>query len=513
VDGAHAVVGTLHGAGVDVCFTNPGTTEMHLVAALEQEPGLHTVPCLFEGVATGAADGFGRMTGRPAATLLHLGPGLGNGLANLHNARRAATPLVNLVGDHASYHKRYDAPLESDIEALAGTVSGWVRRCSGAEAAGRDAAEAVAAASAAPGRVATLILPADACWSQGASPASAPPGRDPVPVAGRVVADVAAALLGGGPVALLLGGGALSDEAPLRTAGRIAAATGARLLCETFPARQVRGAGLPSPERLGYLPEGALAQLAGLRHLVLVGAREPVSFFAYQGVPGSLVPQGCRVHTLAAPADDLVGALDALAERVDAKPLTADPERRPALPSGELTAESVAAAVGALLPEGAVVVDEANTSGLWLPGATATGPRHDWLTLTGGAIGQGLPLAAGAAIACPERRVLCLEADGSALYTLTALWTHAREQLDVTTVVLANRSYAVLRMEAQRLGMPPSSPLLDLARPDLDFVALARGMGVPGSRATTAEEFTAQLTASLAEPGPHLVEAVVPPLF
>jgi acetolactate synthase-1/2/3 large subunit len=246
---------------------------------------------------------------------------------------------------------------------------------------------------------------------------------------------------------------------------------------------------------------------------VLVGAREPVSFFAYQGVPGSLVPQGCRVHTLAAPADDLVGALDALAERVDAKPLTADPERRPALPSGELTAESVAAAVGALLPEGAVVVDEANTSGLWLPGATATGPRHDWLTLTGGAIGQGLPLAAGAAIACPERRVLCLEADGSALYTLTALWTHAREQLDVTTVVLANRSYAVLRMEAQRLGMPPSSPLLDLARPDLDFVALARGMGVPGSRAATAEEFTAQLTASLAEPGPHLVEAVVPPLF
>jgi len=517
VNGAHAVARTLLNSGVEVCFANPGTSELHFVAALDDEPALRAVPCLFEGVATGAADGYGRMTGRAAATLLHLGPGLGNGLANLHNARRAATPVVNLVGDHATFHKKYDAPLESDVDALARTVSGWVRRCADPATVAGDVAEAVAAATSAPGQVATVLLPADVSWSDGAR--LAPPVRPlpPAAVAERTVATVAAALRTGEPAALLLGGAATREPA-LGAAGRIAAATGARLLCETFPARLERGAGLPAVERLGYLAEGAMAQLDGVRHLVLVGARAPVSFFAHPGLPGVLTPDDCQVHALATTADDIPTALGDLADTVAAHtPAVLQTAVRPDPPTGALTAETAATAVGALLPEGAIVVDEANTSGLWLPGATAGAPRHDWLTLTGGAIGQGLPLAVGAAIARPDRPVLCLEADGSAMYTLSALWTHAREGLDITTVIFANGSYAILDMESQRLGTRADGPahrdLLDLTRPGLDFVALARGMGVPASRATTAEEFTDRLRAAFAEPGPHLIEAVVPALF
>ncbi|MFJ9116661.1 acetolactate synthase large subunit [Streptomyces sp. NPDC102394] len=517
MNGAHAVARTLLECGVEICFANPGTSELHFVAALDDEPALRAVPCLFEGVATGAADGWGRMTGRPAATLLHLGPGLGNGLANLHNARRANTPLVNLIGDHALFHKKYDAPLESDVDALAGTVSGWVRRCEDPATAGSDVAEAVAAATGAPGQVATVILPADVSWSDGARPAPRGGARPPAAVPEQTIVEVAQALRGGESAAILLGGPATREPA-LRAAARIAAATGARLLCETFPARLERGAGLPSVERLGYLAEGAMAQLRDVRHLVLAGARAPVSFFAHPGLPGALAPDDCRIHTLATAADDAAGALGRLADTVAAGivPVVQAAER-PEAPSGALTAESAAAAVGALLPEGAIVVDEANTSGLWLPGATAGAPRHDWLTLTGGAIGQGLPLAAGAALACPDRPVLCLEADGSAMYTVSALWTHAREHLDITTVVFANSAYAILGMESQRLGMSADGParrdLLDLSRPRIDFVALARGMGVPATRATTAEDFTAQLRSALAEPGPHLIEADVPPLF
>ncbi|MGW2522664.1 acetolactate synthase large subunit [Streptomyces sp. NPDC001617] len=517
MNGAHAVARTLLDCGVGICFANPGTSELHFVAALDDEPGLRAVPCLFEGVATGAADGHGRMTGRPAATLLHLGPGLGNGLANLHNARRAATPLVNLIGDHATFHKKYDAPLESDIDALAGTVSGWVGRCDDPATAGRVVAEAVAAATGAPGQVATVILPADVSWSDGGRPAPPIPAPPPATVPAQTVAEVAEALRTGEPAALLLGGPA-TREPSLLAAGRIAAATGARLLCETFPARLERGAGLPAVERLGYLAEGAMAQLDGVRHLVLAGAASPVSFFAHPGLPGLLAPDACTVHTLATAADDAAAALGELAEAVAADtPAVLQPAGRPAAPTGALTAENAAAVVGALLPEGAIVVDEANTSGLWLPGATAGAPRHDWLTLTGGAIGQGLPLAAGAALACPDRPVLCLEADGSAMYTVSALWTHAREGLDITTVIFANSAYAILTMESQRLGTAADGParrdLLDLSRPGLDFVALARGMGVPATRATTADDFTVQLRRALAEPGPHLIEAAVPALF
>ena len=514
MNGAQALIRTLTGCGVEVCFANPGTSEMHFVAALDAVPEMRGVLCLFEGAATGAADGYGRMAGRPAAALLHLGPGLGNGLANLHNARRARTPLLAVVGDHATYHKRLDAPLESDIDSIARPVSVWVRRSLRSADVAADAADALAAASAAPGGVATLILPADVSWSEGGEPVPPPVPRPPSPVPDEVISSAAKVLRGGEPCVLMLGGTGVR-RAGLEAASRIAAATGARLVCETFPARLERGAGLPAVDRLAYLAEFAAEQLSGARHVILAGARPPVSFFAYPGKPSSLVPAGSQVHVLAEPGEDVAGALTAVADLVaaDSRPVT-QPPARPGLPDGDLTAETAAAVIGALLPEGAIVSDEANTSGLFLPGATAGSPPHDWLTLTGGAIGQGLPLAAGAAVACPQRPVIALESDGSAMYTISALWTHAREGLDITTVIFSNRSYAILAMELGRVGAVAAGEaarsLLDLSRPDLDFTALAAGLGVPATRATTAAGFAAQFRRALAEPGPHLIEALIP---
>src|SRR5439155_8673758 len=386
-------------------------------------------------------------------------------------------------------------------------VSGWVRRSTRPEDVAADAADAVAAALGPPGQVATLILPADVSWGDGATPAPRRAAGAPAAVADDVVDAVAKALVSGEPCVLLLGGRAVWEDG-LLAASRVAAATGARLLCETFPARLERGAGLPSVERLGYLAEFTVAQLGGARHLVLVDAKAPVSFFAYPGKPSDLVPDGCQVHELGGPADDVVQALRHLAELVAAdEEARREPARRPDRPTGALTGETVAAAIGALLPEGAVVSDEANTAGLWLAGATAGAPRHDWLTLTGGAIGQGMPVATGAAVAAPGRKVLSLEADGSAMYTIQSLWTQVREALDVTTVVFDNRSYAILNLELSRVGAteapgPKARDMLDLSRPDLDFAALATGMGVDAARATTAEEFTVQLERALAEPGP-----------
>ena len=516
-NGAQALLRTLVDAGVTTCFTNPGTSEMHFVAALDDVREMRAVLALFEGVATGAADGYARMAGRPGATLLHLGSGLGNGLANLHNARKGRTPIVNIVGDHATHHTKYDAQLQSDIETSARNVSSWVRTSQSTEALARDAVEAIAAAQGPPGQVATLILPADVSWSDGAQPAPPPPPPAPPIASADVVSAVAAALRGGGErTAILLGGRALREPG-LLAAARVAAATGTKLYAEVFPTRLERGAGLPHVERIAYLAELAGVQLAGLKHLVLVDAKAPVSFFAYPGKKSYLVPDGCEVHELAAFTDDALGSLEALVAALDAgsaAPALQAPARPPR-PTGPLTAEKVCQGIAAALPDNAIISDEAQTSGITLASHTAGAPRHDVLTLTGGAIGQGLPVAVGAAVACPDRPVIALDGEGSAMYTIQSLWTMAREQLDVTVVIFNNRSYAILNIELQRVGAdggggPKARSQLDLEGPNLDFVKLAEGMGVPAVRVDTGESFAGALDRALAEPGPHLIEAMVP---
>jgi acetolactate synthase-1/2/3 large subunit len=517
--GAEALMRTLVDAGVVTCFTNPGTSEMHFVAALDSTPEMRAVLALFEGVATGAADGYARMADKPAATLLHLGSGLGNGVANLHNARKGKVPIVNIVGDHATYHWQYDAQLQSDIETIAHNFSTWVRTSKSTEALSSDAAEAIAAAKGPPGQVATLILPADVSWSDGAEPAPPPAPPSPPVAAPELVDQIAKVLRGRGDAALLLGGRALREPA-LRAAAKIAAATGTKVLSEVFPTRLERGAGLPPVERLAYFAELAGVQLAGLKHLVLVDAKAPVSFFAYPGKKSYLVPDGCEVHELASPSDDALGSLEALVETLGAGGAeVAVQQPAPAeRPSGELTADSACQAIAAVLPEGAIVSDESQTSGVTLAGYTAGAPRHDWLALTGGAIGQGLPVAVGAAVACPDRPVFALEADGSAMYTIQSLWTMAREELNVTVVIFNNRSYSILNIELQRVGAdaaagPKAKSQLDLAGPDLDFVQISQGLGVPAERVFTAESLVSSLDRAVAEPGPRLIEVVVPSVY
>jgi acetolactate synthase-1/2/3 large subunit len=515
MNGAESLVRTLVNAGVEVCFTNPGTSEMHFVAALDRVPGMRCVLGLFEGVVTGAADGYARMKDKPASTLLHLGPGLGNGLANLHNARKAQTPIVNIVGDHATYHVAHDAPLTADVEGIARPVSAWVRTSRDARSVAADGAEAVVAAWTQPGQVATLILPANTAWEASDGPASMPPVPEPLRVPEERIKSVAAVLRSGEATVILMAGRVLRAHG-LEVSGAIAAATGARLIGQMSNARLARGAGRVSITRVPYPVDQALAMLEGVNNIVLVGAKAPVAFFAYPDKPSLLWPEDCAVHTLAEPHEDTVHALEWLAEELGAPGNGAVLQslEQPPLPAdGPLDIDSIASAVGALLPENAIVADEAIGSGRGLHPFTRGAPPHDWLQICGGAIGLGLPMATGAAVACPDRKVIGLQADGSAMYTLQALWTQAREGLDVTTVLFANRAYASLKHELFNVGAhnPGRTALdmLEIGRPDLDWVALARGMGVEAGRAATNAEFIRELRAGLASEGPYLIEAVI----
>jgi len=512
MNGAESLVHSLLASGVDTCFCNPGTSEMHFVAALDRIPGMHCVLGLFEGVVTGAADGYARMAGKPAATLLHCGPGLANGLANLHNARRASTPMVNIVGDQATYHRPNDPPLTADAEGWARGVSGWVRTAEDVATVGADAAAAVQAATIAPGQIATLILPSDTSWNPGGVVAEPLP-RLPTPLAAPNQVDEAAAVLrrGGAGVVLMLAHNALTD-AGLDLAHRIATATGCQLFADTA-GRIPRGAGRTPLQRVPYVVDAAVAAMAGTRHLILCGARKPVTFFAYPGKPTTSIPHAAEVHVLARREQDCLEALARLADTLGA-PQAPPPDNgaRPDIGRGPLTPESFAATLGALMPEGAIIADESITYGRGLGPYTQGAPRHDWLVPTGGAIGGGMPLATGAAVGAPGRRVINLQADGSAMYTVQSLWTQAREQLDVTTVLLSNRKYQILLGELANVGANPGRTaleMMDLGNPDLDWRKLAEGMGVEAARTDTADGFADLLAASLARKGPFLIELLI----
>ncbi|MEP6701621.1 MAG: acetolactate synthase large subunit [Betaproteobacteria bacterium] len=513
MNGAESLVRTLIASDVDVCFANPGTSEMHFVAALDKIAGMRCVLGLFEGVVTGAADGYYRMTGKPATTLLHLGPGLANGLANLHNAKKAHSAIVNIVGEHAGYHIKFDAPLTADIEGIARPMSHWVKTSRSAQDIAADGALAVEAARAAPGQIATLILPADTAWNEGTAPVTAAGPLPRAEVAADRVRAAAEALRQPGS-ALMLGGIGVRDPA-LTLAGRIAARTGCRIISENVSGRIERGAGRVMANRVPYVVDAALKMLAPLRQIVLAGAKAPVGFFAYPGKPSTLAPPECAFTALAHVDEDIVGALEALADELDARtvaPGFVAPLSPPALPSGAVTLEGIAAVLGALIPENAIVVDESVSSGRGFASLTAHSHPHDWLCVTGGSIGFGLPTATGAAIGAPGRKVINLEGDGSAMYTLQSLWTMAREQLDVTMIIFANRSYAILHGEfaAVGAGMPGqrAHDMLTLDRPHLDWLSIAHGHGVEAGRATTLGELAVQLKRGLATTGPYLIELV-----
>jgi acetolactate synthase-1/2/3 large subunit len=507
--GAAVILRAAASEGAEVCFANPGTTEMPLVGALDGGAGIRAVLGLFEGVCTGAADGYGRMRGRPATTLLHLGPGLANGLANLHNARRARTPILNIVGDHATWHLAYDAPLTSDIESLARPVSGWYRSVANAEHLWADTVAGMRAATSSPGCVATLVVPVD--LQQRRAPAqlsrAAPAARSPGVDEARV-RDVRKALSSGRRVVLLLGGGALAERGQL-AAARVAASTGARLFCETFPARMERGAGLPDIERLPYFPEAAIAALADSL-VILAGTTAPVAYFGYEGLPSALAPRS-DLLTLAEPGDASDQALERLADLLEA------PQRPLVTASGPLQAEPgaldggrIARVVAGALPPDAIVSVEGGTCGYPFVTASASAVRHTILTNTGGAIGQGLPVALGAAIACPGRRVFALQSDGGAQYTIQSLWTMARERLPVIVLIASNRRYGILQTELARSGLElgeRAARLTTLDDPPFDWIGLAHGYGVPAVRASTTQQLHDALQWALRHTaGPALIE-------
>ncbi|AME28534.1 acetolactate synthase large subunit [Burkholderia sp. PAMC 26561] len=520
MNGAESLVRTLLASGVDTCFANPGTSEMHFLAALDRVGTLRCVLGLAEGVLTGAADGYFRMRRQPACTLLHLAPGLANGIANLHNAKKAGSGIVNIVGEHATYHLEHDAPLTADIAGLARPMSHWVRTSASSREVAADGAAAVCAAREGAGRIATLILPADASWGEAAGVRRAPAPAPRSEVSAAAVVEAARALrepAAAGTTVLLLGGDALHAQ-PLEWAGRIAARTGCQLLAEGQNARMARGAGRVKVGRLPFDVDAAVAALAGVRRIVLAGARLPVAFFAYPGKPSLVAPPDCEIVTLASADDSLDAALEALAHELDAgtlPPAHVAARRPPALPAdmGRPTSDGIAAVIAAHLPEQAIVVDESVSLGRGFFPPTSEGASHDWLNSVGSSLGYALPVAIGAAIATPQRKVLALVGDGSAMYNLPALWTMAREQLDVTVVILANRSYNVLRGELAKMGGRVTGrvalDMLSLDRPDLDFVALAKGHGVPARRADTLDAFSKALAQSLAEAGPSLIELVV----
>ncbi|MDB5811960.1 MAG: hypothetical protein JWN94_4082 [Betaproteobacteria bacterium] len=515
MNGAESLVRTLLNGDVNVCFANPGTSEMHFVAALDRVEGVRCILGLFEGVVTGAADGYYRLAGKPAATLLHLAPGLGNGLANLHNAKKARSGIVNIVGEHAGYHIQYDAPLTADIEGVARPMSDWVKTSHSSKTIAADGALAIQVARTAPGQIATLILPADTAWGDADGPAEVAAPALRAAVAADALAKGVRALKNGKATTLLLGGAALRGKA-LEWAGRIAAKTGCGVLSEFNNARIERGAGRAQVRQLSFVVERSLEMLKDTRELVMIGAKLPVSFFAYPGKPSVLVPKGCEVISVAAAEVDLEGTLEALADELGARntaPLVNAPGYDGALPTGDITLEKLGAFFNAAIPENAIVLDEAVTSGRAFSGATMGARPHDWLNIMGGSIGWGLAAAVGAAIAAPDRKVIALEGDGSALYTQQALWTMARENLDVTIVIFANRAYKILLGELNNVGAGApgrnANDMLTLDRPDLDWVTIAKGYGVEAGRATTLDELAVQFKRGLAAPGPYLVELIM----
>jgi len=515
MNGAESLVRTLLKGGVDVCFANPGTSEMHFVGALDRVEGMRCVLGLFEGVCSGAADGYYRMTDKPASTLLHLGPGLANAGANLHHAKKAGSGIVNIVGQHALHHLQYDTPLTADIEGIARPFSHWVKTSPTSKTVAGDGALAIQAARVAPGQIATLILPADTAWGEADSVADTPATPGPKPPSSEAVVAAAKALMHGNSALLFLGGRALRERG-LELAGKIATRTGCRIQGAGGTARIERGAGRVPMLRLHFVIETAQQQLKGTEHMVLVGAKPPFAFFAYPGKPSVLTPEGCETTTLCPVEGDPIASLEALAAELGAlneKPAGVAQPDRPEKPTGKFTLEGLGQALGSTMPEGAIVVDESVTTGRGFFPYSAGAPPHDWLNNMGGSIGFGGPCAVGAAVACPNRKVIAMIGDGSAMYTIQALWTMARENLDVCVMIFSNRSYNILYSQLKDVGAANPGPraidMLTLDRPAIDFAGLSRSLGMPGGQAHNLEELTKQLTNAMAQRGPYLIDVVM----
>lgn len=508
MNGAESLVHTLIGHGLKVCFANPGTSEMHFVAALDRIPGLRCIPGLQENVVTGMADGYARVLREPAITLLHCGPGLANGLANIHNAKKARVPMLNIVGDQAAHHAKFDPPLATDTVSLAKSSSHWVKRVRKSADVGKAAAEAIRAARTAPGQITTLVLPSDASWNEGGKFVAPLKPKAAPTIDMRNVRKAARILREKRNVLLLLGGNALMAKAQ-KHAAAIQAKASCRIMAESINSYQQRGQGRLPIERVPYPAPAAIDVLKDVKHIITVCSRAPLGFFAYPGLPSHHYPPKATVTSLCSVGQDAAGALAALAEELAARPFQLAAQSRPAIPMGKPSSAGLGDMLGAVIPEGAIIADESITLGAEMfTGSHAAAP-HDWMMVTGGAIGYGMPCATGAAVAGAGRRVINMQADGSAMYTVQALWTQAREKLPVTTVILSNRKYQILIAEYGNVGAnpgPTAMNMLDLGNPDMDWVKIANGMGVEAAKTETLEGCAELMLHSYKSPHPFLIE-------
>ena len=513
-NGAESLVKTLIDSDVDICFTNPGTSEMHFVAALDNNPKMRSVLCLFEGGATGAADGYYRMKNKPASTLLHLGPGLANGLANLHNAKKANSGIVNIVGEHAIDHIKLNAPLTSDIEGIAKPVSHWVKTCKSSLEVGKNAAEAVKESSNPPGKIATLILPGDTAWNEGIS--SAPLKNYSRNEVDKEKINITAQELKNAKNPMILVGGQALEENNLMLAAKIAAKYNCPIMTDFFNAKLERGAGRVKPTRIPYNVDRAISLLKDFDTIILIGAREPVAFFAYPNKPSILTNTNTKFIYFANIDDNITEGLENLCDYVSA---VENPNENiainslPSIQKGELNPNSIGSILGNVMPEEAIIVDESISTGREFFPFTEGSKPHTWLSNCGGSIGFALPAATGASLACPDRKVIALEGDGSGMYTLQSLWTMARENLDITVLIFANQSYKILHAELNNVGVlnpgPSAINMLNLNNPSLNWVSISKGMGIDSKRVFNTDELYNVFLDALNTKGPFLIEVMI----
>ena len=511
MNASDALIKTLISNGAEVVFANPGTSEMHLVAAIDTHPEIRPVLGLFEGVVSGAADGYARMSGKSAVNLLHLGPGLGNSFANIHNANKALSPMVNVVGDHATYHLKYNAPLTSDLDNLAKSVSDWVGRSNSVDDLCDLGNEAWQNANAFPGQISTLIVPADCAWGDFKGDIPKPLEKiKPSAIDHSLVSESIETLKLDGSILFI--GGKFLDESCLKRAAEISSATGCRIVTDTFISRIRRGVGLPIIEQVPYFAEMAEEFLKNTSGVVFIGTSVPVSFFAYPDKKSYLLPTETKIINLCSPNQDGYDALNALSAESGSSSINQDLIQSSIIDiptSGILDTSSFGPLLAGLMPEDAIVSDESATSSLFVTSHTLSAKPHDWLALTGGSIGQGLPLAVGAAIAKPDRPVITLHGDGGAMYTIQALWTQARENLNITNIIFANNSYEILKIELDRVGAVQTGEraesMLSLENPKINWPQLSKSMGVPSYAPTSIEEFTKIFTQCIKESGPSLI--------
>ena len=515
MNGAAAFFKSIVDNGIDTIFACPGTSEMQVVDEVGYS-NLRVVLCLFENSVTGMADGYARMLDKPALGMVHVTCGLTNALANMHNARIANSRMIIFGGGVHVAHE-VNEPVHSMLQRqpyVAQIAAQCVIEARSPDQLAAAATQALKASNDGAGKIVYVYGPNNAVWGessfQGKLTSSAEQRQR---VSTATISSIADTLKAGKKTAFILDNLALREEG-LEILGRIAEGAGGRLFREWLPSRIAMGAGRVRTETLPYGGAEGRELLSEFDQIVLVGAKIPVCPFSYENQPWVKIPENCNVHTLATADHDILAALEELATQLDLPEKASNRyNRKPGEPpTGPLSGNSIVQSLSILMPADSIVLDEAMLENVMFPLLMDGAAPFDFMAACpGGAIGAGPPVACGAAIACPNRKVILLEGDFSLMQGNTALWSMAQHNLDICVINYNNEGSASLSTELARVrqgeAQPKSIELLRIRKPTIDYAAMAESMGVPASRAETAEEFHLQLTKAMSTKGPHFIDA------